>query len=285
MAISGSNIFAGTDEGVFLSTNDGGNWSAVNTGLIYNFTNYSGPPAVNSLAISGNNIFAGTEEGIYFSNDNGTKWTTANNGLTCPCVSSLTICGSNIFAGSAFGVFISSNNGNDWMVVNTGLTNIDVNALAVYGSNIFAGTNDGIFLSTNNGGNWLQVNTGLPANTIIYSLVINDSTIFAGTNGNSVWQQSLANITTALKETPPLLISDFMLYPNPANSVINVQLANPVQNGNLEVYNTAGQIVYHTEVTDKLMSIPTRNLIDGIYAIRLTMDMNAVGTRCFVVTH
>ena len=52
LAISGSNIFAGTSDGVFLSSNNGSCWAAVNTGL----TNTN----VNSLAISGNNIFAGT---------------------------------------------------------------------------------------------------------------------------------------------------------------------------------------------------------------------------------
>ncbi len=32
-AMSGSNLFAGTSGGVFLSTNSGTNWNAVNTGL------------------------------------------------------------------------------------------------------------------------------------------------------------------------------------------------------------------------------------------------------------
>ncbi len=91
-----------------------------------------------------------------------------------------------------------------------------------------------------------------------------------------------STLPTGIADVTP---SAFNVFPNPANAVVNVQLANPVQNGNLEVYNTAGQIVYHTEVTAKLMSIPTRNFSDGIYAIRLSTDMNSVGTRCFVVEH
>jgi len=52
-AISGTNLFAGTyGGGVFLSTNNGTSWTAVNTGL----TN----PNVQSLAVSGTNLFAGT---------------------------------------------------------------------------------------------------------------------------------------------------------------------------------------------------------------------------------
>ena len=54
LAINGSNIFAGTDGGgVYLSSNNGSSWAAVNTGLTDNY--------VNALAISGSNIFAGTD--------------------------------------------------------------------------------------------------------------------------------------------------------------------------------------------------------------------------------
>jgi hypothetical protein len=52
-AISGNNIFAGTQKGVFLSTNNGSNWTAVNTGL----TNFY----INALAIKGDTIFAGVD--------------------------------------------------------------------------------------------------------------------------------------------------------------------------------------------------------------------------------
>ncbi|HMD69146.1 MAG TPA: T9SS type A sorting domain-containing protein, partial [Chitinivibrionales bacterium] len=54
LAVSGSNIFAATFySGVFLSTNNGTSWNAVNTGLPAN-------TGVYSLAVSGSNIFAGT---------------------------------------------------------------------------------------------------------------------------------------------------------------------------------------------------------------------------------
>ena len=59
IAVSGSNIFAGTfGGGVFLSTNNGTSWSEVNNGL----TNQQ----VTALTISGNDIFAGTNGGGVF---------------------------------------------------------------------------------------------------------------------------------------------------------------------------------------------------------------------------
>jgi hypothetical protein len=47
-------VFAGTlDNGVFLSTNNGTNWTEINSGFPANGD-------VRSIAVSGNNIFAGT---------------------------------------------------------------------------------------------------------------------------------------------------------------------------------------------------------------------------------
>jgi hypothetical protein len=53
LAVSGTNLLAGTDGGgVFLSTNNGTNWTPVNTGLTNTY--------IYSLAVSGTNLFAGT---------------------------------------------------------------------------------------------------------------------------------------------------------------------------------------------------------------------------------
>ena len=53
MAVSGTNLFVGTRfGGVFLSTNNGTSWTAVNNGL----TNSQ----VYAIAVRGTNIFAGT---------------------------------------------------------------------------------------------------------------------------------------------------------------------------------------------------------------------------------
>jgi len=135
-AVSGSNLFAGTfGDGVFLSTNNGTSWTAVNTGLT--------DTLVLSLAVSGSNLFAGTGGGVFLSTNNGTSWTAVNTGLTNTSVHSLAVNGTNLFAGTAGGVFLSTNNGTSWTAVNTGLTRTFVLSLAVSGSNLFAGTDGG----------------------------------------------------------------------------------------------------------------------------------------------
>ncbi len=176
LAVSSSNIFAGTDGGIFLSTNNGGSWVAKNNGL-------SGEN-INCIAVSGSNIFAGSLfNGVFLSTNNGTNWTEVNSGITNQTVRALAVSGSNIFAGTGGGIFLSTDNGENWTEVNNGLTNQTVYSLAVSGSDIFAGTNGGgVFLSTNNGANWTEVNNGI-TNQTVFSLAVSGSNIFAGTGG------------------------------------------------------------------------------------------------------
>src|ERR1039457_3859816 len=82
LTVCGNNIFAGSDGGVFFSSNDGISWNKANNGLA-NVT-------VQSFTVSGNSIFAGTKgNGIYLSTNNGAVWTQINNGLTMTNVLSL----------------------------------------------------------------------------------------------------------------------------------------------------------------------------------------------------
>ncbi len=179
-----TNIFVGTwGSGVFLSTNNGANWTAVNNGFPNTGGGYgNGDTIITSLVFSGNNLFAGTFSfGVFLSTNNGMSWTQVNNGLTDTSIYALAVLDTNIFAGTyGNGVFLSTNNGTSW--TNAGLLNEDVEALAISGTNLFAGTNGdgGVYLSTNNGKNWSVVGSGL-INKTVYSFAVSDTNIYIGT--------------------------------------------------------------------------------------------------------
>lgn len=132
-----TNIFAGTSgNGVFLSSNNGSSWTAVNNGLTSSL--------VSSFALSGNNLFAGTGEGLFRSPNNGESWTAT--GLMVNSVWSLAVSGTNIFAGVYAwdgGVFLTTNNGTSWSAASTGLKNTIVWSFAVSDTYLFAGTEGG----------------------------------------------------------------------------------------------------------------------------------------------
>ncbi len=155
----GSNVYAGTyDSGVFRSTNNGINW--IKTTL--------NNKSIFSLGTIGSNILAGTyATGMYISSNNGTSWTqTGLSTFSALTIESIASQGNNIFAGTdAGGVYRSTNNGLNW--IHTSLINLYVSSLAVIDSNIYAScaygsSGGGVYLSTNNGTNWTAVNNGLP---------------------------------------------------------------------------------------------------------------------------
>jgi hypothetical protein len=106
----GTNLFAGTGggfpgygTGAYRSTDNGGNWSAVNNGLQTH--------SVLSFAFSPNgkggaNVYAGTDSGVFVSTNNGANWSAANNDLKL-AIFSLKVFGTNLFAGTYFsGVYL-----------------------------------------------------------------------------------------------------------------------------------------------------------------------------------
>lgn len=73
-ADGGKNIFVGTLDGVYITTDDAKSWKKTNSGLIY--TN------VNSIVATGQNLFVATESGgVFRSSDNGSTWNAINTGL------------------------------------------------------------------------------------------------------------------------------------------------------------------------------------------------------------
>lgn len=123
----GSDLFAGTHHGIYLSTDNGTSWTAVDNGLRDTVVNALVSSAVGNAAY----IFAGTSGGLYVSTDNGAKWLAADAGLT-----------------DLFG---------DTLAINTILASRNSDG----GVDLYAGTNGGygLFLSTNMGASWSVVDS------------------------------------------------------------------------------------------------------------------------------
>ena len=173
------NIFVGTQNGLFVSTDQGSNWASVKDNQLKTANVYS-------LAINGSYIFAGTGSGMFVSSDNGMNWQPINNGLnTTPSghpVTSIVIKDTFIFAGTnGDGVFRSDNNGLTWSPVNNGLSSgsyLNITSLLVIDTSLFAAMADGVFLSTNYGASWSKLK-GSPSYSS--TLAVIGSSLFVGT--------------------------------------------------------------------------------------------------------
>jgi hypothetical protein len=183
LAVSGTNLFAGTwnGGGVFLSTNGGSSWS------------YSGlTNRVVDFGLSGTSLFAGTYGGVFISTNDGSSWT----GAWPNAVWALAVSGAKLYVAAYCGyVYLSTNNGSSWMEADYNFRNpwvgcydqLVVNVLAASDTNLFAGTADGgVFLTTNRGTSWTAVNNGLTNGTNYYPAVnafaFYNTDVFAGTD-------------------------------------------------------------------------------------------------------
>jgi len=87
LTVKGKNLFAGTDSGVCLSTNNGTNWKTLNNGLNFYYYEYgyNFPPqrsTFHTIAYLDTNLFVGSWGcGVFLSTNNGTSWSAVNDGL------------------------------------------------------------------------------------------------------------------------------------------------------------------------------------------------------------
>ncbi|MDP4219425.1 MAG: T9SS type A sorting domain-containing protein [Bacteroidota bacterium] len=201
-AVSGEHIFAGTPSGgVFLSTNDGATWSAVNTGL----TNST----IHDLAVVGTNVFAATEDGVFISHDNGAHWASASNGLTNTRVFSLTVSGTKLYASTNLpGSYVTTDNGSNWSIANADFTDISVRIFAGSGPNLYGiAWNDttglsAISYSSDFGNNWQRIETHGTIN--IQNLLVRDSVLTAMAYGIGIMQSTDQGAHWTYMGRPPM---------------------------------------------------------------------------------
>jgi len=182
----GTNLFVGTGSGVYVTSDEGANWTSASSGL----TNTD----IEMLATMGTNLFAATGNGIFKSVDNGANWTSISTGLNTAngtSVYSLFASGSNMFAGTEAGVFKSVSPYTSWTAVNTGLPLVDYYAFAQIGSYMFSG-GLGVYRTSDNGANWAEVTSGLPAiyDSDFESFAVLGSDVFAGDLGLGVFKST-----------------------------------------------------------------------------------------------
>jgi photosystem II stability/assembly factor-like uncharacterized protein len=126
-------IVAGTDRGIFISTNNAQSWRAISI-------QDRDQVRVLALATISDDLFAGTSEGLLGSADGGEHWEIKKS-FPRRSVRSLHVMGETVYAGTdADLVYRSTDKGETWEHLSAGLPpNAQVFALTSIGSNLFAG--------------------------------------------------------------------------------------------------------------------------------------------------
>ncbi len=183
-------IYAGdAQDGVFVSTNAGINWSQQNTRLAL-------PIAIYALVFDdpGKRLYAATDKGIFVSADAAKHWSGVS-GLPADSFTALAFDLNSphiIYAASEhLGVFVSTNDGSSWTAANKGLpAGIIIHDLAFDSEQhqLWAATNLGIYRFSDADIPWQALNNGLlptvVVNTVLPAAISggDQSLVFVGTN-------------------------------------------------------------------------------------------------------
>ncbi|MBW4670824.1 MAG: putative baseplate assembly protein [Cyanomargarita calcarea GSE-NOS-MK-12-04C] len=215
---SANYIFAGTDNNIYRTQDQGKNWAGKNLSN----------KAINSLITYNKNpdkcfLFAGTDDGVYVSLDNGESWKLkpfpSKVNASKIVTSLITYTDSKgiyyIFAGTKYGIFLSKDDGDKWEELDE-IKNKIVNYLALNKEKnyIFAGTENGAFISLNDGNKWDKVNNGL-ANINVNSIVAYTKSV----TGISSDQTTIAGSQTFTKL---LKVGDIINFSNQTRIVTKI---------------------------------------------------------------
>jgi photosystem II stability/assembly factor-like uncharacterized protein len=271
LVASGDNIIAGTDEGIYFSSDRGTSWHPTNV------INQNIP----SLAASGNFVYAAAPSGfgVLRSSDNGVNWIVALQS-TVDYVDVAAI-DNYAFAGSFFGgARYSSNNGSTWSASNGLPSDASVFALGpVAEGMILAGTDlapSWIYASFDNGGFYSPYSEGLAERASVEAFAVNDTFMFAGTDDHGVWRRLRPGIMSV--QTQLDLPQTFHLaqnYPNPFNPSTTIHYSIPTDGFvKLSVFNALGEKV--STLVNEFKSagnyeikFDAKNLRSGIYFYRI----------------
>lgn len=186
--ISGKNLYAATDKGIYVTSTSGQLWSAV-PGLPTD--------AFTALAFDSSSpqtIYAGTQHlGTLVSHNAGATWSPMNTNLPATAINGLTYDSNTqqLWAATNEGIYRSGESGASWQAFNSGLPAstiaFDVVPADISGGTaglVLAGTNQGFYLSQNNGSHWAPSKSAL-LHLAIYSVLIdaqNASTFYLATD-------------------------------------------------------------------------------------------------------
>ena len=113
-------LLAGTDgSGVFRSTDNGINWTPVNTGLYNDPSRY--PMVINAIAEIGDKIYVGTRGALYISTDIGKTWQNVSAIKDIEGIRDIVILDDHIYVSTDSTGVWQSNSANTWAQINDGL--------------------------------------------------------------------------------------------------------------------------------------------------------------------
>lgn len=299
-------LFAGTGDGVFHSTNNGLHWSkvtsgeapvsrvivaandsslfSISNGSIYRFQSIDtgwvrlrriSARTLNAISGNGSNVIVGGATGCWYSVDNGNNFNFIE---TYPSASVDNVLShdSTFIALSSLGIYQSMDNGKSWKYLRLPMT--QYHSGIICGNRLFAGTSNGIYMSKDTGASWTDISDNV-GKTVVSAMAKYVSHIFIATYpANIIWKRPLSETETYVKNTKhsSMNINIEQNYPNPFNSSTNICYSVPFEGPvTLKIYDLLGNEISTLINEIKYagmynISYSGHNLPSGLYLVRFT---------------
>lgn len=248
-------IMAGTDDAnIWITTNNGSNWTKVSASLPYRW--------VTRVA------FDPTNDNIAYATYNGLKWIDPQPH-----------------------VFRTSDRGQTWQDISSNLPDAPVNAFDIDPSRpnvLFVGSDVGAYVSFNTGASWQFLGSGLPM-VSVYDFKIHPvaNYLVAGTHGRSMYKIDLAQVVS-VNSVSAEIPEGFELkqnYPNPFNPETRIQYSlGKAGYAVINVYDVTGKLVAGLVNSGKSAGVheavfTSSALPSGTYFYTLSVDGVVRGTK------
>ncbi len=224
-------VFAGTNAGLFVSTNSGNNWTLLGLDT----------SAIRAIAFQGtNNIFLTTSYKIFQSTNSGVNWIDITGNLQVLGLREIEIVNQTIIVTQKESIHRRNISGGNWSLCINGLpANTEIEAISIINGNyIMIGIEEveAIYLSDNLGDNWINVSDGSPRESAFCPAILVGTNVFVGTDA-SLYKRPLSeiigiqNISTEI----PGSYSLSQNFPNPFNPVTNINF-DIIAKGNVKLF-------------------------------------------------
>ena len=252
----GTVLYAGTGDGIYISTNNGANWSY----------KYLKGKIVYKLKVCRDTLFAGTDQGLFFSK-NGTTW--GSTSCLIADIKDIAATSKDIFVTSVSGLLKKIDSLNIWLPLETSLIGTDVNALIARGGRLYAGTAHGTVLYTDDGGTtWMDISDARFSN--ITGFDISGNELFVSEKGSGVWIYP-AEWPSGID--PGKGLSSLAIFPNPARDQITLLIPDEFREMcTVEVSTISGVIFKNIPIwkpLDRKLKLNIEDLPVGFYLVTL----------------
>ncbi len=256
LLVKDTDLFVGAAcGGVFLSTNRGDDWIAIDSGIQgkqkFQATALAETPTSLFVKTDVGDCSFGAANAIFRSTNNGTVWSKASDSISIDDLSgaAFALLGTNLFVGMYRTVYQWSDSNFRWSKVGTNLSG-PIQSLLVSGQKIFAACeypqSDRIFLSNDSAKTWISVSAGLE-NVSKYSnpfqLAVNDRYLFVGIIDNGVWRRPLSDFGISEVKDSTAFTNEIRISPNPTTGILTIHNA-PQNLTSVAIVNVLGEKVF-----------------------------------------